>query len=107
MGTNNNKALQQQSTHILPSFVPPPFPFPLLQKKKLALGIAPRNESQALAYVNFYANLIKQSDAYLNSTLNLLDQLGMTQNTVVVRTADHGEAAMSHDGQARFFFSPS
>ena len=54
--------------------------------------------------MNFYANLIKQSDAYLNSTLNLLDQLGMTQNTVVIRTADHGEMAMSHDGQARFFF---
>ena len=69
-----------------------------------ALGIAPRNESQARAYLNFYANLIKQSDAYLNTTLNLLDQLGMTKNTVVIRTADHGEMAMSHDGQARFFF---
>ena len=75
--------------------------FPFYWNNTAALGSSPQNESQALAYLNFYANLIKESDAYLNSTLNLLDQLGLTQKTVVIKTADHGEMAMAHGGQAR------
>ena len=65
------------------------------------VGAAPQNISQAYQYVNFYANLVKQTDAYLNSTLNLLEELGLTQKTVVIKTADHGEMGLSHNNQVR------
>ena len=67
----------------------------------LLAGLAPQNISQAYQYLNFYANLVKQTDAYLNSTLNLLEELGLTQKTVVIKTADHGEMALSHNNQVR------
>jgi arylsulfatase A-like enzyme len=35
----------------------------------------------------------------LNQTLNLLEELNLTDDTVVIKTADHGEMAMSHNGQ--------
>jgi hypothetical protein len=43
-------------------------------------------------------------DAYLNTTLNTLEDLGLLDDTVVIKTADHGEMAMSHQGQVDFFF---
>lgn len=84
---------------IMPTAKDPLIPAPIPSSKK-ALGQAPqKNLSQAYEYLNFYANLIKQTDAYLNSTLNLLDELGLTESTVVVKTSDHGEMALSHDNQ--------
>jgi len=71
----------------------------------LATGGAPADVVQARKYVNFYANLVKQTDAYLNTTLNLLDELGLTDDTVVIKTADHGEMAMSHQGQIQKMFN--
>ncbi len=49
-------------------------------------------------YLNFYGNLIKSSDAYLVQVLDKLDQIGLTDDTVIIRTADHGEMGMSHGG---------
>lgn len=54
---------------------------------------------QARQYVNFYFNLVQQTDTWLNQTLNLLEELNLTDDTVVIKTADHGEMAMSHNGQ--------
>ncbi len=45
------------------------------------------------SYLNFYANLMKRSDAYLVDTLDALASEGLLDDTVVVRTADHGEMA--------------
>lgn len=59
------------------------------------LGPAQTLEQQT-AYINFYANLIKQSDAYLVNLLHTLDAAGLTDRTIIVRTADHGEMGMSH-----------
>ncbi|KAI8473712.1 MAG: alkaline-phosphatase-like protein [Monoraphidium minutum] len=70
-----------------------------------AANLSPTGEVQQLAYVNFYANLIKQTDAYLVETLKALDKTGLTNKTVVVKTADHGDMGMSHDGQIQKNFN--
>lgn len=49
-------------------------------------------------YVNFYGNLIKSSDAYLVKVLDKLDALKMTEDTLVIRTSDHGEMGLAHGG---------
>jgi arylsulfatase A-like enzyme len=51
-----------------------------------------------LNYLNFYGNLMKSSDAYLVLVLDTLLSLGLTDDTMIVRTADHGEMALAHGG---------
>lgn len=50
------------------------------------------------AYLNFYANLMKASDQYLVNVLDTLDATGLMDDTVVIRTADHGEMGLAHGG---------
>lgn len=49
-----------------------------------------------LNYINFYGNLMKQVDGYLVEVMDTLDSLGMTDDTIVIRTADHGEMGLAH-----------
>ena len=56
-------------------------------------------------YINFYGNLMRSSDAYLVEILNTLVTTGLLQNTVIVRTADHGEMGMTHGGQRQKNFN--
>ncbi len=49
-------------------------------------------------YLNFYANLMKSSDAYLVKILDTLQKTGMLDNTLVIATADHGEMGTAHGG---------
>jgi arylsulfatase A-like enzyme len=49
-------------------------------------------------YINFYGNLMKSSDNYLVQVLDTLDELGLTNDTLIIRTADHGEMGLSHGG---------
>ncbi len=49
-------------------------------------------------YINFYGNLMKQADAYLVQTLEALENQGLLDDTVIIRTADHGEMGMAHGG---------
>lgn len=49
-------------------------------------------------YLNFYANLIKASDAYMVDVLDALTETGLLDDTVVIRTADHGEMGLAHGG---------
>jgi len=62
-----------------------------------ALGVLNTPDSQR-NYVNFYANLMKSSDNYLVQVLDALDDLGLTDNTLIIRTADHGEMGLAHGG---------
>ena len=50
------------------------------------------------SYLNFYGNLMKHVDHYLVDVLDALDDLGLTDDTVVIRTADHGEMGLAHGG---------
>jgi arylsulfatase A-like enzyme len=47
-------------------------------------------------YVNFYAYLHKLVDTHIMTILDALDAHGLTESTVVVRSADHGELGLSH-----------
>jgi choline-sulfatase len=48
------------------------------------------------AYVNFYGNLIKASDRYLVEILDTLQDEGLLDDTLVVKTSDHGEMGLAH-----------
>ena len=47
-------------------------------------------------YVNFYAYLHKIVDRRITTILDALDTHGLTERTIVVRCADHGELGLSH-----------
>ncbi|HEU4656965.1 MAG TPA: sulfatase-like hydrolase/transferase [Capillimicrobium sp.] len=50
------------------------------------------------AYLRFYANLMRSSDRYLQQILDVLDRRGLTDSTLVIKTADHGEMGLAHGG---------
>jgi arylsulfatase A-like enzyme len=56
-------------------------------------------------YLRFYANLMKSSDAYLVGVLDTLQERGLLDDTLVVRTADHGEMGMAHGGMRQKNFN--
>jgi choline-sulfatase len=49
-------------------------------------------------YLNFYANLMRSADADLVQVLDKLRHTGLLENTLVIRTADHGEMGLAHGG---------
>ena len=49
------------------------------------------NVTQGQQFLNFYGNLIKLVDSYRVMLMDTLDKLGLTKDTVVIRTSDHGE----------------
>ena len=53
---------------------------------------------QQRRYINFYGNLMKEADDYLMQTLDALEDQGLLDDTVFIRTADHGEMGMCHGG---------
>lgn len=55
-------------------------------------------------YLNFYGNLMKSLDAYLVQVLDTLDKLSLTNDTLVIRTAD-GEMGLTHNGQRQKNFN--
>lgn len=56
-------------------------------------------------YLNFYGNLLKSSDNYLVQVLDALDGLGLTDDTLVIRSADHGEMGLTHGGMRQKNFN--
>lgn len=56
-------------------------------------------------YLNFYANLMKASDAYLVQILKTLEKAGLLDNTLVIATADHGEMGTTHGGMRQKNFN--
>lgn len=50
------------------------------------------------AYLNFYGNLMKLVDGYLVDVLDALEAQNLIDNTLVIRTSDHGEMGLAHGG---------
>jgi arylsulfatase A-like enzyme len=50
------------------------------------------------AYINFYGNLMKVCDGYVVDVLNTLTAHHLLDNTLVIRTSDHGEMGLAHGG---------
>jgi choline-sulfatase len=72
----------------------------------LNLGLGPlRNEAEQRDYVNFYGNLMKAADAALVEVLDTLDETGLLEDTLIVRTSDHGEMGMAHGGMRQKSFN--
>ncbi|HKS22837.1 MAG TPA: sulfatase-like hydrolase/transferase [Thermoanaerobaculia bacterium] len=53
-------------------------------------------QQDQLNYVNFYAYLHTVVDALFGDVLAALDKNGLTENTLIIRMADHGEMGLSH-----------
>jgi choline-sulfatase len=64
-----------------------------------------RTPDKKREYLNFYGNLMKASDAHLVDTLDTLQSTGLLDETVVIRTADHGEMGMTHGGMRQKNFN--
>ncbi|KAL3918660.1 MAG: hypothetical protein SGILL_004132 [Bacillariaceae sp.] len=60
-------------------------------------------ENDPQDYVNFYAYLHTVVDAQIGSLLDVLDDLDLTDSTLILRTADHGEQALSHSLVEKFY----
>jgi hypothetical protein len=54
--------------------------------------------TEPVLYSRFYAYLNTLADAQLTQILDLLDARGLTQRTLIVRVADHGELGLAHCG---------
>ena len=60
------------------------------------LGHIPAEEARWRRFNSFYINSIRSVDTQLTAILAELDALGLSDNTIVVYTADHGEAGGAH-----------
>jgi arylsulfatase A-like enzyme len=56
-------------------------------------------------YLNFYGNLMQASDEYLVAVLNKLEESGLMDDTLIVRTSDHGEMGLAHGGMRQKNFN--
>lgn len=60
------------------------------------LGHIPLEEERWHRFNDFYINSIRTMDLQITNLLNELDNLGLTDRTIIVFTSDHGEAAGAH-----------
>jgi arylsulfatase A-like enzyme len=58
----------------------------------------PKSDAEKRAYLNFYGNLMRSSDNYLANVLDKLEETGLLDDTLIVRTSDHGEMGLAHGG---------
>jgi arylsulfatase len=58
----------------------------------------PLSEAQLRVYQNYYFNCIRDVDQHVGQMLDAVTRLGLTRNTIVVVTADHGELGGAHGG---------
>lgn len=55
-----------------------------------------KNIEEEKNYINFYAYLTRLVDGKVDAVLDALDKAGLTEDTIIIRTADHGELGLSH-----------
>lgn len=65
----------------------------------------PESEAEKRAYLNYYGNLMRSSDNYIVEVLNKLEEAGLYDDTLIVRTADHGEMGLTHGGMRQKNFN--
>jgi hypothetical protein len=75
-------------------------------RKLLAAGTGHvLSRERQLAYVRFYAYLNQQVDAQILKVLDALDANGLTDDTLILRTSDHGELGLSHGRMRQKFYN--
>jgi Sulfatase len=61
-------------------------------------GLIPNDEWRVRKRQNYYFNAIRDVDQQVVQILDQLDRLGLTKQTIVIFTSDHGELLGSHGG---------
>ena len=56
-------------------------------------------------YLNFYGNLMRSSDHYLQQILRTLERRRLLDDTLIVVTSDHGEMGLTHGGMRQKNFN--
>ena len=75
-------------------------------RQLLAIGTGHvRTRQRQISYARFYAYLNQQVDAQIGKLLDALEAKGLTDDTLVIRTSDHGELAMSHGRMRQKFYN--
>src|SRR5262245_52276713 len=64
-----------------------------------------RTRDRQLAYARFYAYLNQQVDAQIGKVLDALEARGLTNDTLILKTSDHGELGMSHGRMRQKFYN--
>ncbi|HEX6204728.1 MAG TPA: sulfatase-like hydrolase/transferase [Solirubrobacterales bacterium] len=65
----------------------------------------PKTKAEKRAYLNYYGNLMRSSDNYIVNVLNKLEETGLYDDTLIIRTADHGEMGLTHGGMRQKNFN--
>jgi choline-sulfatase len=65
----------------------------------------PKTPEEKRNYLNFYGNLMRSSDSYMVNVLDKLEETGLYDNTLIIRTADHGEMGLTHGGMRQKNFN--
>jgi arylsulfatase len=60
------------------------------------VGRVPNEDDRWRRLNNFYFNCIQSVDGHVMSILDELDDLGLSDNTIIIYTADHGELGGAH-----------
>ena len=58
----------------------------------------PESDAEKRAYLNFYGNLMRSSDNYVVEVLDKLEKQDLIDDTLIIRTSDHGEMGLAHGG---------
>jgi arylsulfatase A-like enzyme len=58
----------------------------------------PESATEKRAYLNFYGNLMRSSDNYVVEVLDKLEKQDLIDDTLIIRTSDHGEMGLAHGG---------
>jgi choline-sulfatase len=58
----------------------------------------PESDTEKRAYLNFYGNLMRSSDNYVVEVLDQLEKHDLIDDTLIIRTSDHGEMGLAHGG---------
>jgi len=58
----------------------------------------PESDVEKRAYLNFYGNLMRSSDNYVVEVLDSLEKHDLLDDTLIIRTSDHGEMGLAHGG---------
>jgi choline-sulfatase len=64
-----------------------------------------RTHERQLRYARFYAYLNRLVDSEILKVLQALDARGLTNDTLIIRTSDHGELGMAHGRMRQKFYN--
>lgn len=67
-------------------------------RRIMALSGRLKTDEEKRNYLNFYGNLMKLMDSYLVNVLDALKAQHLLDNTLMIRTSDHGEMGLAHGG---------